>query len=102
MHNRRKTLVFALAGASGALLASAAHAQDAVLQETEKEARAIHYVADANRVDATKFPAYKRGQTCANCSLYLGDKGEKFGPCNLFFGKQVAAAGWCSSWDKQG
>lgn len=100
MNDRRKTLVLALAGASGGLFASATQAQDAVLQESEQEARAIQYVSDASRVDASKFPNYKRGQTCASCSLYVGDKGAKTGGCGIVFGKLVAAAGWCSSWEK--
>lgn len=37
------------------------------------------------------------GQTCANCSLYQGG-GAASGPCPIFPGKDVAAAGWCKSW----
>ena len=37
------------------------------------------------------------GQTCANCSLYQGG-GAAAGPCPIFPGKDVAAAGWCKSW----
>jgi hypothetical protein len=39
----------------------------------------------------------KAGQTCANCSLYQGGTAAA-GPCPIFPGKDVAAAGWCKSW----
>lgn len=39
----------------------------------------------------------KQGQTCANCSLYQGGSAAS-GPCPIFPGKDVAAAGWCKSW----
>ena len=37
------------------------------------------------------------GQTCANCVLYQGGSAAT-GPCPVFPGKDVAAAGWCKSW----
>ena len=37
------------------------------------------------------------GQTCVNCSLYQGGTAAA-GPCPIFPGKDVAAAGWCKSW----
>ena len=37
------------------------------------------------------------GQTCANCMLYQGGTAAT-GPCPVFPGKDVAAAGWCKSW----
>ncbi|MFT5657501.1 MAG: hypothetical protein ACI9KN_000774 [Gammaproteobacteria bacterium] len=36
-------------------------------------------------------------QTCANCMLYQGGAAAS-GPCPIFAGKEVAAAGWCKSW----
>ncbi len=41
------------------------------------------------------------GSNCANCQLYTGDASAEWGPCALFPGKQVAAAGWCSAWVKK-
>ena len=38
------------------------------------------------------------GQTCANCNLYQGGGSAASGPCAIFPGKDVAAAGWCKSW----
>jgi hypothetical protein len=37
------------------------------------------------------------GQSCANCNLYQGGTAAT-GPCTIFPGKDVAAAGWCKSW----
>jgi hypothetical protein len=37
------------------------------------------------------------GQSCANCNLYQGGTAAT-GPCPIFPGKDVAAAGWCKSW----
>ena len=38
---------------------------------------------------------------CSNCRLYTGAADAEWGPCTIFPGKQVAAAGWCSAWVKQ-
>ena len=38
------------------------------------------------------------GQNCANCQLYTGEDGAELGPCAIFPGKSVRAAGWCKSW----
>ena len=38
------------------------------------------------------------GKNCANCNLYTGTEGETSGPCAIFPGKAVTAAGYCNSW----
>lgn len=59
----------------------------AMVSADDPTAKALAYVAKST-VD---------GQTCANCNLYQG--GDKAaGPCPIFPGKDVAAAGWCKSW----
>ena len=60
------------------------------------EARAVKYVENA----ATAGGA-AAGSTCANCGLYQGAGDAKQGPCQLFPGRDVKAAGWCSSWAPQ-
>lgn len=35
---------------------------------------------------------------CANCTLYQGAEGNELGPCPLFPGNAVHAAGWCSAY----
>jgi hypothetical protein len=60
------------------------------------EAKAVKYVEDAK--DARGAAP---GNRCANCALYQGPEGSTRGPCQLFPGKDVKAAGWCSSWAPQ-
>ena len=100
MINTRRIFLMTLA-ASGAALASAAHAQ-AKLDEKDPQAVALGYVADASKADTKKFPKYATGQNCANCALYQGKATDAFGGCPLFAGKQVAGKGWCSAWAKKG
>ena len=38
------------------------------------------------------------GKNCANCNLYSGAGDAKAGPCTIFPGKLVTAAGYCNSW----
>ena len=66
------------------------------LTEDDPQAASLNYVEDATRVDGAKFAQYQAGQTCANCALFLAEEGSEFGPCSIFAGKLVAAAGWCS------
>jgi hypothetical protein len=68
----------------------------AVLNPADPQAKALHYTPDSS----------KEGQSCSNCQLYTGTKGEDYGPCAIFSyrvapsGEQimVSAAGWCRSW----
>ncbi len=63
------------------------------LKESEPEAQAVHYVADASK----SREAASSGANCSNCSLYNpGDA--TTGGCTLFKGKRVEAAGWCNAW----
>ena len=59
----------------------------AMVSADDPTAKALAYVAKSA----------KAGQTCANCSLYQGGTAAS-GPCPIFPGKDVAAAGWCKSW----
>jgi hypothetical protein len=72
-----------------------------MVDEKDAQAVALGYVDDATKVDATKFKAYMPGSRCSGCALYQGKSGEASGPCPLFPGKMVAAAGWCGSWVKK-
>lgn len=60
-------------------------------------AKALMYTHDATKVDKTKAPGYKAGQTCANCVQLQAGTGDWRG-CNAFPGKLVALPGWCSAW----
>ena len=99
MTNRREFIVqFSLA--SAVLMSTQAQAQ-AMLAESDPQAVALGYKADAAKVDKTKFPKYAAGQQCANCALYQAKATDKAGPCPLFAGKQVAGPGWCSAYAKK-
>lgn len=69
--------------------------------ETDAQATALGYKADAGKVDKAKFPKFAAGQQCGNCALFQGKAGAASGPCPLFAGKQVSAKGWCSAWAKK-
>jgi hypothetical protein len=76
---------------------NAAVAADApLLSPDAKEAKAVKYVEDASQAKGAIA-----GSTCANCALYQGHAGSSMGPCQIFAGKVVKAAGWCSSWAPQ-
>jgi hypothetical protein len=71
------------------------------VEEQDPDAAAQDYRADATKVDAAKFPKYKAGQLCANCALFDGGPKDAWGGCSLFLGREVAAQGWCSAWEKK-
>jgi hypothetical protein len=48
--------------------------------------------------DAAQAKNAESGSRCANCALYEGAAGSVQGPCSVFAGKQVKAAGWCTAW----
>jgi hypothetical protein len=68
------------------------------LDESDPQAKQYSYKLDATKVDVATSPAYKAGQTCANCSLFQGQSGDPYGGCIIFGNKQVAAAGWCNAY----
>lgn len=100
MTDRREFIVQLCVGCT-TLVAGSAMAQGAMLAETDAQAKALGYVADATKADKVKFPKFAAGQTCANCALYQGKAGAASGGCPLFGTKQVAAKGWCSAYAKK-
>ena len=93
--SRRRLLQSLALGIAIAPLASPALlAADAPLvTPDDPTAKALNYVADASKASAAK-----PGSKCANCAIYQGAAGSAQGPCPVFGGKSVKAAGWCSSW----
>jgi hypothetical protein len=71
-------------------------ADAALLSPAAAEAKKVKYVEDASKAQGAA-----PGSTCANCGLYQGRTGSPTGPCQIFAGKQVKAAGWCASWAPQ-
>ena len=99
--SRRRLLRRLALGTSAASLAAGAlrttrAASAPLLSVDAPEAKAVKYVENA--WDA---PGATAGNNCANCGLYQGPNGSSQGPCQLFPGKEVKAAGWCSSWAPQ-
>jgi hypothetical protein len=86
----------ALAPLASSTLSAAVASGEALLSPGEAAAKALKYVEDAKQA-----PAATAGSRCANCALYQGAGGSVQGPCQIFPGKQVMAAGWCSSWSPQ-
>jgi hypothetical protein len=73
------------------------HAVDLpLLSPDDPAAKKVKYTEDAS----TEKSATK-GNKCANCALYEGAYDSARGPCQLFPGTHVKAAGWCSSWAPQ-
>lgn len=98
--SRRRFLQSTLLGAALAPLALAVTgraraAAAALLSAAAPEAKAVQYTEDAKSAKSAQ------GNTCASCALYQGASGTAQGPCQLFPGKDVKAAGWCSSWAPQ-
>jgi High potential iron-sulfur protein len=67
-----------------------------LLKPGEPSAKTLKYTEDGSQAKAV--PADHR---CATCALYQGAYGSQQGPCQIFPGRQVKAAGWCSSWEPQ-
>jgi hypothetical protein len=93
----------AIAAGTAALLPireprAAAPSQPPHLDVKDPAAVALGYVEDAGKVNTKKYPGYAKGSTCENCSKLQGTAGAAYRPCDLFPGKVVSVAGWCSGW----
>lgn len=100
MTNRREFIVQLSLGGT-ALVAGNAMAAAPMVVETDAQAKALGYVADATKADKVKYPKYAAPQACLNCSLYQAKATDPTGGCALFAGKQVAGKGWCSAYAKK-
>ncbi|CAB3752906.1 high-potential iron-sulfur protein [Paraburkholderia humisilvae] len=102
MKSSRRTFLITSIGAVSALALSREALADAPkVAETDPTAQALGYKADATKVDKAKFAKYAAGEACGNCSFYQGKPTDAFAPCPMFAGKQVAATGWCSAYNKK-
>lgn len=99
----RRAFVMTVVAGGSALAASRVSAQAAapVLPETDPQAVALGYKADATKVDKAKYPQHAATQLCNNCNFYQGKATDAMAPCQLFAAKQVAGKGWCSAWVKK-
>lgn len=76
--------------------AADAAAQMPRLDPSDPQAQSLAYVDDASSLDPDQQPRFQAGQACNNCALYVGNEGSEWGPCSIFPGRLVNAAGWCS------
>ncbi len=98
---RRRFIQLSAAAAAGVLVQPArkARAEDLPhLAEDDPMASAMKYTHDASTVDPSSRANPAAEQTCANCALVQGNDGDEWRPCQIFPGKAVNAAGWCSVW----
>jgi High potential iron-sulfur protein len=96
---KRLTLGVTLAPIAAAELRQSRAADGAsppLLSVDAAEAKVVKYVENAAQATG-RVP----DSNCANCGLYQGPSGSAQGPCQLFPGNSVKAAGWCSSWAPQ-
>jgi hypothetical protein len=94
---RRLLRNIALAASVSAFASTQVRAADdlPLISVDDPAAKAVKYVEDARKVKEAE------NNTCANCSLYNGKDGSVQGPCQIFKGKAVKAAGWCNAWAPQ-
>jgi hypothetical protein len=99
-NSRRQFMILSAAGACTLALNGQVQAQ-AMVAESDPQAAALGYKANAASVDKAKYPKFAAGQACSNCALYQGKAGSAAGGCSLFGAKQVAGPGWCSAYAKK-
>ncbi len=98
---RRQFLQLSAVAAAGVLVVPGREAQAADLphlSEDDPMAKAMKYTHDASTVDPSTRNNPAPDQHCANCALVQGEDGAEWRPCQIFPGKAVNAAGWCSVW----
>jgi hypothetical protein len=94
----KSALIAGLIPAVG-LTGQAARAQGLpLLDPSDPTAKALGFMSDAKKVDATANPTYKPGQMCGTCAQFQGKAGDATGGCNIFVGHSVPRGGWCKVW----
>ena len=94
---RRLLRSLALAASVGTFASTRLRAADdlPLISVDDPAAKAVKYAEDTKKVKESE------GNRCDTCSLYNGKDGSPQGPCQLFKGKAVKAAGWCNAWAPQ-
>lgn len=98
---RRKFIQLSAVAAAGCLVQAGREAQAQDLPQLSTDdpmANAMKYTHDSSTVAAAARANPAPDQSCANCALVQGNDGDAWRPCQIFPGKAVAAAGWCSVW----
>jgi hypothetical protein len=68
------------------------------LDANDPTAKALGFVTDTTKVDATANPTHKPTQKCGTCAQFQGKAGDATGGCNIFVGHSVPQGGWCKVW----
>lgn len=101
MNKRRAFLATTVGGLAGISVVTVGPVSaQTMVAETDPQAAALGYKANTAQVDQKKFPKHNADQKCMNCQLYQ-TKAADNGACTIFPGKLVAAAGWCSAYQKK-
>ena len=95
---RRQFLALPVFGVLGTSLMQSVQAQSSTqfLSETNPQAIGLGYKMNTASIDRLRWTQFIPGQSCGNCVLYQGARGSAQGPCKIFGGQVVMAAGWCS------
>ena len=98
---RRQFMQLSAVAAAGLVVSQGreARAQDMPkIEDTDPVAQSLKYTHDASAVDPASRANPAADQDCANCALIQGADGDEWRPCQIFPGKLVKSAGWCSVW----
>lgn len=98
---RRQFMQLSAVAAAGLVVSPGrkAMAQDMPqIEESDPVAQSLKYTHDASSVDPASRANPAADQNCANCALIQGGDGDAWRPCQIFPGKLVNNAGWCSVW----
>jgi hypothetical protein len=68
------------------------------LDPSDPTAKALGFVLDSTKVDASANPTHTAAQRCGTCAQFQGKAGDATGGCNIFAGHSVPQGGWCKVW----
>lgn len=95
---KRGLIAGALVPAMGLIGNAAGAAALSPLDPSDPTAKALGFVTDATKVDASANPTYKPNQKCGTCAQFQGKAGDATAGCNIFAGHSVPQTGWCKVW----
>jgi hypothetical protein len=95
---KRGLIAGALVPAMGLIGNAAGAAGLSPLDPSDPTAKALGFVTDATKVDASANPTFKPNQKCSTCAQYQGKAGDATAGCNIFAGHSVPQGGWCKVW----
>jgi len=87
-----------MAPAFGLLASRAGAAGLPPLDPADPTAKALGFVTDSTKVDASSNPTHTAAQKCGTCAQFQGKPGEARGGCNIFAGHSVPQGGWCKAY----